>query len=82
MLPFLTKGLNGRVFNSEIDVEVLMEKGSLTRDMVAKLLRPVVAIEEGNCYHEKANKMSDIFGDKELQDRYADKCVEYLQMKC
>ncbi|XP_062175040.1 putative UDP-rhamnose:rhamnosyltransferase 1 [Alnus glutinosa] len=83
MLPFLTDtGLIARFLEErEAGVEVPRNEqdGSFTRDSVAKTLRLVIKDVEGRIYRDNAKEMADIFGDMDLQSRYTDKFVEFLQ---
>jgi hypothetical protein len=55
------------------------QDGSFTRDSVAKTLRLVIKDVEGRIYRDNAKEMANIFGDMDLQSRYTDKFVEFLQ---
>jgi len=83
MLPFLTDtGLIARFLEErEAGVEVPRNEqdGSFTRDSVAKTLRLVIKDVEGRIYRDNAKEMANIFGDMDLQSRYTDKFVEFLQ---
>ncbi|KAL5556573.1 hypothetical protein UlMin_038809 [Ulmus minor] len=85
MLPYITdQGINARVYGKKVGLEILRdeEDGLFTGKSVAETIRKVVVEEEGKGYRERAKKMSEIFGDEVLQDRYVDKCVEYFETKC
>ncbi|XP_062144910.1 putative UDP-rhamnose:rhamnosyltransferase 1 [Alnus glutinosa] len=83
LLPFLTDtGLIARFLEErEAGVEVPRNEqdGSFTRDSVAKTLRLVIKDVEGRIYRDNAKEMANIFGDMDLQSRYTDKFVEFLQ---
>ncbi|KAM7505309.1 hypothetical protein LguiB_004213 [Lonicera macranthoides] len=79
---FVDHGLNARFFaEKEVGIEVPRneEDGSFTRDSVAESVRMVMLEDKGTSYREKAREMSGIFGDKDLQDRYADNLIKYLE---
>ncbi|KDP29787.1 hypothetical protein JCGZ_18722 [Jatropha curcas] len=83
MLPIaFDHGLIARVFkDKKVGVEVTRQEddGSFTRDSVADSVRLIMVDEEGKLYRENAKEMSKLFADKELQDRYINKFVEFLQ---
>ncbi|KAM1052949.1 hypothetical protein PS2_000491 [Malus domestica] len=82
MLPFLyDQGLNARFWDKKIGIEVPRNEddGSFTKNWVAKSLNLVVVDEEGKAYRDGAKEYSALFGDKDLHDRYMDKCVEHLE---
>ncbi|KAK2988358.1 hypothetical protein RJ640_003913 [Escallonia rubra] len=83
MLPFLgDQGLNARALaEMEAGIEIPRdeEDGSLSPDLVAESLRLVMVDNEGRAYMNKAKEMKAIFGDRNLQNRYTDNAVEYLQ---
>ncbi|KAM7505314.1 hypothetical protein LguiB_004218 [Lonicera macranthoides] len=79
---FVDHGLNARFFaEKEVGIEVPRneEDGSFTRDSVAESVKMVMLEDKGTSYREKAREMSGIFGDKDLQDRYADNLIKYLE---
>ncbi|CAB4314339.1 unnamed protein product [Prunus armeniaca] len=82
MLPFLyDQGLIARFWDKKIGIEVPRneEDGSFTRKWLAESLNLVVVDEEGKAYRDGAKEHSEVFKDKDLHDRYMDKCVEYLE---
>ncbi|XP_062011100.1 putative UDP-rhamnose:rhamnosyltransferase 1 [Rosa rugosa] len=83
MLPFMyDQGLIARSWDKKIGIEVPRdeESGRFTRNELANSLNLVVVDEEGKPYRDGANEYSKLFRDKELHDKYMDKCVEYLEM--
>uniref|UniRef100_A0A2N9I3G4 UDP-glycosyltransferases domain-containing protein n=1 Tax=Fagus sylvatica TaxID=28930 RepID=A0A2N9I3G4_FAGSY len=64
-----------------IEVPRNEQDGSFTRDSVAETLRLVMKDEKGKIYRDKAKEMTTIFGDRDLQYRYIDKFVEFLERK-
>jgi hypothetical protein len=85
MLPFLVdQGLIARFLEEKqagIEVPRNEQDGSFTRDSVAETLRLVMKDEKGKIYRDKAKEMTTIFGDRDLQYRYIDKFVEFLERK-
>ena len=83
MLPFqLDQGLNARALEEKmVGIEVPRDEddGSLSRDSVAESLRLVMADQKGQVYRDKAKEMKLIFGDKDLQEKYEDNLIEYLE---
>lgn len=82
MLPFMyDQGLIARFWDKKIGIEVPRdeESGSFTGNELAKSLNLVVVDEEGKPYRDGAKEYSELFGDKELHERYMDECVEYLE---
>nr|UAJ75040.1 glucosyltransferase [Crocus sativus] len=73
------QGLNARLLEEKgIGVEVeRKEDGSFTRNEVAKAVELVMVEEDGGSYREKAREAKG-FANKECQDKYVDKLVEYL----
>ncbi|CBI40856.3 unnamed protein product, partial [Vitis vinifera] len=55
------------------------EEGWFSSKSVAQTLSLVMVEEEGRIYREKAKELSKLFGDKDLQQRYINDFVEYLQ---
>lgn len=47
---------------------------------MTKALRLVMLEEEGKTYRSQAEKMSKIFGDKELPQNYVDEFVDYMEI--
>uniref|UniRef100_A0A2N9GS69 Glycosyltransferase n=1 Tax=Fagus sylvatica TaxID=28930 RepID=A0A2N9GS69_FAGSY len=85
MLPFLgDQGLIARFLEEKqagIEVPRNEQDGSFTRDSVAETLRLVMKDEKGKIYRDKAKEMTTISGDRDLQYRYIDKFVEFLERK-
>jgi UDP:flavonoid glycosyltransferase YjiC (YdhE family) len=85
MLPFLgDQGLIARFLEEKqagVEVPRNEQDGSFTRDSVAETLRLVMKDEKGKIYRDKAKEMTTIFGDRDLQYRYIDKFVEFLERK-
>ena len=85
MLPFLgDQGLIARFLEKKqagVEVPRNEQDGSFTRDSVAETLRLVMKDEKGKIYRDKAKEMTSIFGDRDLQYRYIDKFVEFLERK-
>ena len=83
MLPFLVdQGPIARFLGEKlVGVEVPRneEDGSFTRDFIAETLTLVMKEEEGKTYRDKAKEMTTIFGDTDLQYRYVDKFIEFLE---
>uniref|UniRef100_A0A2N9GT36 UDP-glycosyltransferases domain-containing protein n=1 Tax=Fagus sylvatica TaxID=28930 RepID=A0A2N9GT36_FAGSY len=83
MLPFLVdQGLIARFLEEKqtaIEIPRNEEDGSFSRDSVAQTLTLVMKDEEGKIYRDKAKEMSTIFADEDLQYRYIDKFVEFLE---
>jgi hypothetical protein len=83
MLPFLAdQGLIARFLEEKqtaIEIPRNEEDGSFSRDSVAQTLTLVMKDEEGKIYRDKAKEMSTIFADEDLQYRYIDKFVEFLE---
>ncbi|KAK6150332.1 hypothetical protein DH2020_015264 [Rehmannia glutinosa] len=55
------------------------EDGSYTRNLVADSIRLVMFENDGKIFRKRAKEMAAIFGDMELQSRYIDNLVEFLQ---
>uniref|UniRef100_A0A2N9G9L1 Glycosyltransferase n=1 Tax=Fagus sylvatica TaxID=28930 RepID=A0A2N9G9L1_FAGSY len=85
MLPFWgDQGLIARFLEEKqagIEVPRNEQDGSFTRDSVAETLRLVMKDEKGKIYRDKAKEMTTISGDRDLQYRYIDKFVEFLERK-
>ncbi|KAF5463134.1 hypothetical protein F2P56_019074 [Juglans regia] len=83
MLPFIAdQGLNARLLEEkQIGVEIPRNKedGSFTRDSVAQTLKLAMKDAKGQIYRDKAKEMTTIIGNMELQHRYVDKFVEFLE---
>ena len=76
------QGLNARVLEEKLlgySIPRDENDGSFTRDSVAESLKLVMLKEEGKVYREKAKEMSLVFGDRDLQDRYVDNFLGYLE---
>ena len=82
MFPFqCEQWLNARLIEEKrVGVKVPRNEhdGKFTRDLVTKALRLVMLEEEGKTYRSQAEKMSKIFGDKELPQNYVDEFVDYI----
>ncbi|KAM0021943.1 putative soyasaponin III rhamnosyltransferase [Helianthus debilis subsp. tardiflorus] len=85
MLPFVVEqGLNARIL---VDKEVGMviprneEDGSFTKESVARSVSSVVVEDEGKIYKANAMKLSQIFGDTELEQNYINNFIDYLEKK-
>ncbi|KAM0038914.1 putative soyasaponin III rhamnosyltransferase [Helianthus debilis subsp. tardiflorus] len=83
MLPFLVdQGLNARILvDKQVGVEVPRneEDGSFVKESVAVSVRSVVVDNEGKIYRANAMELSQIFGDNELEKRYIDHFIDYLE---
>nr|XP_023878236.1 putative UDP-rhamnose:rhamnosyltransferase 1 [Quercus suber]XP_023878244.1 putative UDP-rhamnose:rhamnosyltransferase 1 [Quercus suber] len=83
MLPFFAdQGPIARFLGEKlVGVEVPRneEDGSFTRDSIAETLTSVMKEEEGKTYRDKAKEMTTIFGDTDLQYRYVDRFIEFLE---
>ncbi|CAN6542069.1 unnamed protein product [Malus baccata var. baccata] len=82
MFPFLyDQGLNARLWDRKVGIEVPRndEDGSFTKKEVAESLNLVMVDEEGKAYRDGAKEYSAVIADKDLHDRYMDKCVEYFE---
>ncbi|RYR16372.1 hypothetical protein Ahy_B04g073381 [Arachis hypogaea] len=85
MLPFQNEqGLVARLMEENmvgIKVPRNEDDGKFTRDSLAKTLRSVMSEDdEGKIYRNHAEKMSKIFGDKELHQKYIDEFVNYMEI--
>nr|KYP71894.1 putative UDP-glucosyltransferase At1g05670 family [Cajanus cajan] len=84
MLPFQNEQflIAGRMEEKKVGVKVDKNKldGKFTRDSVAKALRLVMSKEEGKTYRRQAEGMSKIFGNKELNQKYIDEFVDYMEI--
>ncbi|KAL6227627.1 hypothetical protein ACLB2K_001584 [Fragaria x ananassa] len=82
LLPMLNdQGLNARLFGEKkVGYELPRdnETGSFTSEAVAESLRMVIEKEEGRVYRDKAKELKPLFGDRERQNVYVDKFLEYL----
>ncbi|KAL6225065.1 hypothetical protein ACLB2K_003917 [Fragaria x ananassa] len=75
------QGLNARYFGEKkVGYELPRDEqdGSFTSEAVAESLRMVIEKEEGRVYRETAKELKTLFGDKERQNVYVDKFLEYL----
>ncbi|GMN34024.1 hypothetical protein TIFTF001_004456 [Ficus carica] len=76
------QGLNAKVLEEKMVGYVIPRDendGSFTKDAVAESLKLVMLKEEGKVYRDKAKEMSLVFGDRDLQDRYVDNFLGYLE---
>ncbi|QHO40008.1 Putative UDP-rhamnose:rhamnosyltransferase [Arachis hypogaea] len=85
MLPFQNEqGLVARLMEEKmvgIKVPRNEHDGKFTRDSLAKALRSVILEDnKGKIYRNHAEKMSKIFGDKELHQKYIDEFVDYMEI--
>ncbi|KAK1410622.1 hypothetical protein QVD17_37159 [Tagetes erecta] len=85
MLPFLVdQGLNARALvEKQVGIEVPRseEDGSFTKESVSRSIRSVVVDDEGKMYKANAMELRRIFGNMELQEKYIDDFVDYLEKK-
>ncbi|XP_004288529.1 PREDICTED: UDP-glycosyltransferase 91A1-like [Fragaria vesca subsp. vesca] len=75
------QGLNARYFmEKKVGYELPRDEGdgSFTSEAVAESLRMVIEKEEGRVYRDKAKELKPLFGDRERQNMYVDKFLEYL----
>nr|QSB46666.1 glycosyltransferase [Rubia yunnanensis] len=84
MLPFQAEqGLNARVLEAKtvgVEVPRTVEDGSLSRDSIAEAVKLIMEDERGQAYRGKAGEMKNkIFGNRDLQEKYKDDLVEYLE---
>ncbi|KAL3524958.1 hypothetical protein ACH5RR_013330 [Cinchona calisaya] len=83
MLPFvIDTGLIARILeDKQVGIEVARNEqdGSYTRNSVADSVRLIMVEKRGNFYRDKAKEMSAIFGDRELQEAYVHKFINYLE---
>jgi hypothetical protein len=83
MLPiFLDQGLTAREFaEKKVGVEIPRneEDGTFNRSSVAEILKMVMTEEKGKALMENAGKMKKVIGDKEVNNKYIDHFVTYLQ---
>ena len=76
------QGLNAKALEEKMVGYVIPRDendGSFTKDAVAESLKLVMLKEEGKVYRDKAKEMSLVFGDRDLQDRYVDNFLGYLE---
>lgn len=82
-LPFVTdQGLNSRVIVEEglgVEIPRTEKDGSYTRDSVANSIKMVVSELKGKGIREKAKDMGVLFRDEQMQNRYVDDLVKFLQ---
>uniref|UniRef100_A0A2P2KLZ7 Glycosyltransferase N-terminal domain-containing protein n=1 Tax=Rhizophora mucronata TaxID=61149 RepID=A0A2P2KLZ7_RHIMU len=83
MLPFhIDQGLIARVFEEKrvgIEVPRDEEDGSFTSHSVAESLKLVVADKQGEMYKDNAKQMRKLLGDNDVNDRYINQFIEFLQ---
>ncbi|WMV53258.1 hypothetical protein MTR67_046643 [Solanum verrucosum] len=83
MLPFLVdQGPNARILEDKgvgIDVPRNEEDRSYTSDSVANSVKLVMVENDGKIIREKAKEMSSIFDNKELQDKYIENLIKFLE---
>ncbi|KAJ7950113.1 UDP-glycosyltransferase [Quillaja saponaria] len=70
------KQLEGK--NAGVEIPRSEGTGSFTRKSVADLLRLVV-VEEGKVYRDGAKNLMKLFGDKDLNYKYIDNFVKYME---
>ncbi|XP_019177369.1 PREDICTED: UDP-glycosyltransferase 91A1-like [Ipomoea nil] len=82
LLPFLAdQGIIARLLvEKEMGYAIARDEndGSFSRDSVAESLRVVMVEEHGNVFAEKVKKMKAKLFDKERQDNYVNKLLDYL----
>ncbi|KAJ0703762.1 putative soyasaponin III rhamnosyltransferase [Helianthus annuus] len=85
MLPFLVdQGLNARILvDKQVGIEVPRneEDGSFTKESVARSLKSVVVKDQGKIYKANAMELSQIFSDTNLEKRYINNFIDYLEKK-
>ncbi|CAI9115204.1 OLC1v1016044C1 [Oldenlandia corymbosa var. corymbosa] len=83
MLPFvIDTGLIARVLGEKlVGMEVRRNErdGSFNRNSVAETVELVMVKNEGKIYRKKSKEVGKIFGDRELQDSYLHKLVDYME---
>ena len=84
MLPFQNEQsiVAGLMEEKRVGVKVQRSEhhGKFTRESLANALRSVMLEEKGKTYRSEAEKMSKIFGDKELQQKYVDQFLDYMEI--
>nr|GMD54680.1 UDP-glycosyltransferase 91A1-like [Ipomoea batatas] len=82
LLPFLAdQGMIARLLvEKEMGYEIARDDfdGSFSRDLVAESLRIVMVEEHGKVFAEKLKKMKGKLFEKEKQDNYVNKLLDYL----
>ncbi|KAF5769272.1 putative soyasaponin III rhamnosyltransferase [Helianthus annuus] len=85
MLPFLVdQGLNARILvDKQVGIEVPRneEDGSFTKESVARSLKSVVVEDQGKIYKANAMELSQIFSNTNLEKRYINNFIDYLEKK-
>lgn len=56
--------------------------GNYTKKSVSESIKHVMVESEGKKYRDKAKEISSIFADRELQDSYPEKFIEFVKMQC
>ncbi|KAL4376425.1 hypothetical protein GQ457_02G000870 [Hibiscus cannabinus] len=82
VLPFIIdQPLNARLLvDKGLAVEIeRSENGSFSRDDMVKALRLAMVFEEGEKLRIRAREAAQVFGNRDLQDDYLNKFVEYLK---
>ncbi|KAL3527561.1 hypothetical protein ACH5RR_012217 [Cinchona calisaya] len=83
MLPFqVDQGLNARALEEKmvgIEVPRNEEDGSLSSNSVAESVSLIMTDSKGQVYRDQAKEIKGIFGDWDLQEKYKDNMVEYLE---
>lgn len=82
-LPFLIdQGMNSRVIaDHQLGTEVPRddEDGSYTSESIVKSIKLVMRDEDGGLFREKAKEISKVFSDNELQNRYTNNFIKFLE---
>ncbi|MFS8009981.1 putative soyasaponin III rhamnosyltransferase [Helianthus anomalus] len=85
MLPFLVdQGLNARIHvDKQVGIEVPRneEDGSFTKESVARSLKSVVVEDQVKIYKANAMELSQIFCSTNLEKRYINNFIDYLEKK-
>ncbi|KAF8404722.1 hypothetical protein HHK36_009611 [Tetracentron sinense] len=83
LLPVMNEqGLNARLLEGKkVGLEIPRNErdGSFTSDSVAESVRVVMVEKEGEPFRTKAKEMKEVFGDRNLNDRYVDGFFRYLE---
>lgn len=83
MLPFFAdQPLIARTLDGlKVGIEVARDEkeGTLTRDSVAEAVKAVMVGEKGRACKERAKEMMKIFGNHELQAKYTNGVIDFMQ---
>ncbi|XVE73823.1 hypothetical protein DITRI_Ditri11bG0149500 [Diplodiscus trichospermus] len=82
LLPFvIDQPLNARLLvEKDLAVEIeRSEDGSFSRDGISKALKLAMVSEEGESLRIRAREAAEVFGNRDLQNRYFNSFVEYLK---